>query len=66
MRRVEVALGERSYMVAIGAGLLDRAGELLEPHARSGRSVAVSDDNVWAAQGARLSACGLDVVPVLV
>jgi 3-dehydroquinate synthase len=66
VRRVEVALGERSYTVAIEAGLLDRAGELLEPHARSGRIVAVSDETVWAAQGARLEAGGIDVVPVLV
>jgi 3-dehydroquinate synthase len=63
---VEVALGGRSYTVAIGPGLLDRAGELLAPYARNGRIVAVSDENVWAAQGARLSASGLDVVPVLV
>jgi 3-dehydroquinate synthase len=66
VKRVEVALGERSYSVAIGTGLLDRAGELLAPHARNGRIVAVSDENVWAAQGARLSACGLETVPVLV
>lgn len=66
MRRVEVALGERSYTVAIGAGLLDQAGELLAPYARNGRLVAVSDENVWAAQGARLSASGLDIVPLLV
>jgi len=49
MKRIEVGLGERSYSIAIGAGLLDRAGELLAPHARSGRIVAVSDGNVWAA-----------------
>ncbi|HEX8309464.1 MAG TPA: 3-dehydroquinate synthase [Allosphingosinicella sp.] len=66
MRRVEVSLGERSYTVAIGAGLLDRAGELLGPYAPDGRIVAVSDQTVWAAQGARLAASGLDVVPVLV
>jgi 3-dehydroquinate synthase len=66
MRRVEVSLGERSYTITVGSGLLERAGEILGPHARSGRIVAVSDDNVWAAQGARLSASGLDVVPVLV
>ena len=66
MKRVEVALGARSYTIAIAAGLLDRAGELLSPDARSGRIVAVSDENVWAAQGARLAASGLDVVPVLV
>ena len=66
MRRVEVALGERSYTIAIGAGLLDRAAELLAPYARSGRIVAVSEENVWKAQGARLAASGLDVEPVLV
>jgi 3-dehydroquinate synthase len=66
MKRVEIALGERSYAVAIGAGLLDRAGALLAAYARGGRIVAVSDDNVWAAQGRRLAASGLDVEPVLV
>jgi len=66
MSRVEVALGERSYGIDIGAGLLDRAGEHLAPHARSGRIVAVSDESVWAAQGARLLASGLEIVPVLV
>ncbi|HEX9946387.1 MAG TPA: 3-dehydroquinate synthase [Allosphingosinicella sp.] len=66
MKRIEVELGERSYSVAIGAGLLGRAGELLAPYARSGRMVAVSDENVWAAQGARLLASGLEIVPVLV
>lgn len=66
MTSVDVALGERSYTVAIAGGLLDQAGELLAPHARSGRIVAVSDENVWAAQGARLAASGLEIVPVLV
>jgi 3-dehydroquinate synthase len=66
MKRIEVALGARGYTVVIGEGLLDRVAELLAPFARDGRIVAVSDDNVWAAQGARLEALGLDVVPVLV
>lgn len=66
MKRVEVALGERSYAVEIGAGLLDRAAERLAPFAGGRRIVAVSDDNVWRAQGARLSGSGLDVEPVLV
>jgi 3-dehydroquinate synthase len=66
VRRIEVALGERSYTVAIGEGLLDQAGELLAPFARHGRIMAVSDENVWAAQGPRLAGSGLDVVPVLV
>jgi 3-dehydroquinate synthase len=52
--------------VTIGTGLLDQAGEWLAPHARGGRIVAVSDDNVWAAQGAGLAASGLEIVPVLV
>ncbi|HEX8238803.1 MAG TPA: 3-dehydroquinate synthase [Allosphingosinicella sp.] len=64
MRRVEVALGERSYSISIASGLLDRGGELLAPHARGGRIVAVSDENVWAAQGGRLAGSGLDIVPV--
>ena len=66
MKRVEVALGARGYTVAIGTGLLDRAGELLAPHARGGRIVTVSDSNVWAAQGPRLAASGLDLAPVVV
>ncbi|HYW15619.1 MAG TPA: 3-dehydroquinate synthase [Allosphingosinicella sp.] len=66
MRRIEVRLGERSYDIAIASGLLEEAGELLGPAARDGRIVAVSDENVWAAQGARLLSSGLDIVPVLV
>ncbi|HYE28695.1 MAG TPA: 3-dehydroquinate synthase [Allosphingosinicella sp.] len=66
MKRIEVPLGERRYTVTIGAGLLDDAGALLAPHARGGRIVAVSDANVWAAQGSRLAASGLAVTPVVV
>jgi 3-dehydroquinate synthase len=66
MSRVEVALGERGYAVAIEAGLLDRAGEALAPYARDGRLVVVSDENVWAAQGARLERSGLTLAPVIV
>ena len=66
MSRVEVALGERSYAIRIEAGLLDRAGEALAPFVRSGRLVVVSDENVWAAQGPRLSASGVDFVPLIV
>jgi 3-dehydroquinate synthase len=66
MRRIEVPLGERSYTVAIATGLLGRAGGLLAPHSRGGRIVAVSDANVWAAQGPRLARSGLDLEPVIV
>jgi len=66
MSRVEVALGARSYDVTIEDGLLDRAGEALRPYARDGRLVVVSDDNVWAAQGGRLAAAGLEIALVTV
>jgi 3-dehydroquinate synthase len=42
---VPVGLGERSYDVRIGAGLLRRAGELIAPFAR-GRAFVVTDFNV--------------------
>jgi 3-dehydroquinate synthase len=61
MRRVEVALGERSYTIVIEDGLLDRAGEALAPFARRGRLVVVADQRVWEAQGARLAASGLAI-----
>jgi 3-dehydroquinate synthase len=66
MKTIEVALGRRSYSVAIGTGLIDEACERLAPYAPSKRIVAVTDENVWAAQGARLAASGLDVVPLVV
>jgi 3-dehydroquinate synthase len=40
---LRVELGERSYDVRIGAGLLDRAGELLAPLLRLPRAVVVTD-----------------------
>src|SRR4051812_10652445 len=66
MSRVEVALGARSYEIRIEAGLLDRAREALAPFARDGRLILVSDEIVWAAQGARIRASGLDIVPLIV
>ena len=65
MRLVEVALGARSYPIGIAAGLIDRP-EALRPFARDGRLIVVADDQVWAAQGARLDATGLEVAPVIV
>ncbi len=66
MTKVEVELGERRYAVEIANGLLDEAVGRLAPYGRGGRIVAVSDENVWAAQGGRLARCGLDIEPVLV
>ena len=66
---VEVGLGARTYSVQIEAGLLDRAGERLEPFARGGRIVIVSDETVWALQGERLvaglAARSIEAVPIL-
>ena len=39
-------LGERSYAITIGAGLLDRAGELLAPLVPLRRTVIVTDENL--------------------
>ena len=66
MKKVHVALGERSYDVRIEAGLLARAGEVLAPYARNGRLVVVTDDRVWAAQGAKILASGLARAPIIV
>jgi 3-dehydroquinate synthase len=66
MKRIEIPLGARSYTVAIGENLFPRAADLLAPHLRGGRVVAVTDSNVWAAQGPRLAESGLDLVPVIV
>jgi 3-dehydroquinate synthase len=63
VREVDVGLGERSYTIRIEDGLLDRR-EALEPFARGGRLVVVADDRVWAAQGRRLAASGLDIAMI--
>jgi 3-dehydroquinate synthase len=55
MTILQVALGERSYDIVIEEGVLDRAEEHLAPLARDGRLIIVSDENVWAAQGERLT-----------
>jgi 3-dehydroquinate synthase len=54
MERIRVALGERSYDIIIGEGLLERAAEHLAPLGREGRLLVVTDDNVWDALGPRL------------
>ncbi|MDO8607754.1 MAG: 3-dehydroquinate synthase [Phaeospirillum sp.] len=41
-----VELGERSYPIHIGPGLLDRAGELIAPAMRGNRALVVTDDRV--------------------
>lgn len=55
-RRVRVGLGDRAYDVAIGPGLLDRAGVLLAPHMPRRRTAIVTDANVACHHGERLAA----------
>ena len=55
-RTVPVGLGARAYDVLIGPGLLDRAGDLIAPHARRRRVAVVADQTVARLHGARLTA----------
>ncbi len=69
MSIVKVALGERSYDIVVEDGLIDRAGEHLASHARGGRLVVVTDENVAVAQLDRLSAglrhAKIETVPII-
>ena len=60
---VAVALGDRSYDILIGDGLLARAGELVKPHLKRPHAVIVTDENVarhhLGALQASLSAAGV-------
>jgi 3-dehydroquinate synthase len=68
VKRIDVALGARSYEIALGAGALEEAQALLGGRIRGGRLAVVTDDNVWTALGARLEAAfagiRLDVIAV--
>jgi 3-dehydroquinate synthase len=46
VQELHVALGERSYPIYVGAGLIDRADELLAPLMRLQRTVVVTDENL--------------------
>ena len=43
MKTLRVELGDNSYPILVGTGLLDRAGELLTPHTKSNKILIVSD-----------------------
>lgn len=47
-RQVPVELGERRYVIEIGAGLLDRVGPLCAPLMPARRAIVVTDANVAA------------------
>jgi 3-dehydroquinate synthase len=53
---VRVALGDRSYDIHIGAGLLDRADDLLKPLGFGNTGVIITDSNVGPLYAARLQA----------
>lgn len=54
LKRVRVELGERSYDIVIGDGLLARAGEFLQGLGLGKRGVIITDTNVRQAYGATL------------
>lgn len=53
---IAVSLGERSYTVTVGSGLLDEAGDHMKPLLRQKRVVIVTDANVAGLHMARLAA----------
>jgi 3-dehydroquinate synthase len=55
-RTITVDLGDRSYPIHIGPGLLDQAGALLRPSLPGGRALVVADATVTALHGKRLEA----------
>ncbi len=55
-QRLRVEMGDRSYDIVAGAGLFERAGELLGPIVGRRKLIVVTDENVAARQGARLEA----------
>ena len=68
--RVHIALGERSYDIVIGAGLLTRIGEFLAPVLRRPRVWAVVDETVAALHldtlqaGLRRAGIAVKTVPI--
>ncbi len=52
--KVEVELGDRSYGINIGAGLLDGAAKLLAPYVRKRKCLLVSDGKVYGLYADRL------------
>jgi 3-dehydroquinate synthase len=55
-RTIRVDLAGRAYDIAIGPGLIDRAGEFARPLLAAPRATIVSDDTVAPLYGARLAA----------
>lgn len=56
VERLTVALGERSYDILIGNGLLADAGTLMTPHLASNRAIIISDTSVGPLYAGKLKA----------
>ena len=54
--RVDVALGDRSYPIEIGPGLLAESGRFIAPLAPGGRVAVITDETVAGLHGAALTA----------
>jgi 3-dehydroquinate synthase len=69
-RTIPVGLGPRSYDVAVGADLVDRAGALIKPFLKRSRCAIVSDETVMRLHGpavvAALSADGIEAPMIAV
>lgn len=55
LKTLSVDLGERSYDIRIGPGLLAQLGELIRPFAPSRRVAVITDETVHALHGAALA-----------
>lgn len=54
MTKLDVGLGDRSYEIHIGGGLLAQAGELIAARLGHHRAAVVTDSNVWSIWGSVL------------
>lgn len=63
---VPVALGDRSYDIIIGTGLLGQAQDLIAPHLAGRKVLVVSDDTVSGLYRQRLNLDGFDAAYVTV
>ena len=50
-RTIPVGLGARTYDVAIGTDLIERAGALIKPFLKRGRAAIVADETVMRLHG---------------
>jgi len=68
--KLTIALGDRSYDICIGDGLLRRAAELIIPVLGQRRAAILSDETVWSLWGDTLSASlhagGVNFFPIIV